>query len=458
MTTFRSPFPIPRSPFPRHEARLSPANAKRRERLMAWYAPARFGIFYHYGLFTGGGCATSGEKYRSPLAHPTVEAFEAATPDPRVVARNLAAAARDCGARYATLTVFHSCGGQTVLYPTKRPEFLHRTQRDYIRPFLEECRAAGVMPMLYIPCDCHNWDNPQTGPNMPEEIGRDTALYAKAFEAIIEEIHERYGNLPAGFWLDGGVPPTCFGAAALLHRLWPDAVVVGNCADAFDCPDVDCGTSECLDESVRPDPPYDRPGGYLKLNAWGCTLPRTDFNEDIPTPNDWWFHGDAAGIAAEYAADRFFLLHQMVCALGRRGQWNFHPGIGPRIDGTVPDSLVPQLAAIRDFLSWAGEAVYGTTGPEGSFVRSGWINVCHSLSFCAVTRRLDDPSVFYAIFTEKPSQWFVMLDTMGREPRRATDLRTGREMPFEMWSGPVFKDGPWNDIAERGAVVVKLEF
>ena len=27
----------------------------RRERLMKWWAPARFGLFYHYGLFTGGG-------------------------------------------------------------------------------------------------------------------------------------------------------------------------------------------------------------------------------------------------------------------------------------------------------------------------------------------------------------------------------------------------------------------
>lgn len=439
-------------------ARLSQANERRRERLMAWYAPARFGIFYHYGLFTGGGCATSGDKYSSPLAHPTPDAFEAAAPDPRVVARNLASAARDCGARYATLTVFHSCGGQTVLYPTKRPEFFHSTRRDYIRPFLEECRAAGVMPVLYIPCDCHNWDNPQTGPNMPEEIGRDTALYAKAFEAIIGEIHERYGDLPAGFWLDGGVPKTCFGAAALLHRLWPDAVVIGNNADAFDCPDVDCGTTECLDGSVRLDPPYDRQGGYLKLNAWGCTLPRTDFNEDIPTPNGWWFQGDGSPIGGEYAADRFCLLRQLLCAIGRRGQWNFNPGIGPRIDGTIPPNVAPQLAAIRDFLSWAGEAVYGTTGPEGSFVHSGWVNVQGSLSFCAVTRRLDAPSVFYAIFTEAPSQGLAMLDTMGREPRRATDLRTGRELPFDMWAGPVFKDGPWGDVAECGAAVIRLEF
>jgi len=33
------------------------------------------------------------------------------------------------------------------------------------------------MPMLYLPCDCHNWDNPQTGPNVSPEVAADPARY-----------------------------------------------------------------------------------------------------------------------------------------------------------------------------------------------------------------------------------------------------------------------------------------
>lgn len=439
------------------EHRISAANTVRRARVGRWYAPGRFGLFYHYGLFTGGGNAESSDR-AVPMTYPTVEAFEAAAPDPRAIARNMAANAKDCGARYAILTVCHSCGGQVVLYPTALPGFLHKTKGDYIGAFLEECRAAGVMPMLYVPCDCHNWDNALTGPNVSKDVGESLENYASLLLALIDELHDRYGDLPAGFWLDGGVPPTCRGVPARLHELWPDAVIVGNSTDLLDNDDIDYGTTECLEEGEKCDPPYDRPSGYRKFSAWGCTLPRTDFNEDIPAINGWWYHGETEFVPREYIDDRFFLLRQMISSLGQRGQWNFAPGIGPRIDGTIQPSLKPAVAAIGEFLSWAGEAIYGTTGPAGTFVQPGWINTRGSLSYMSVTNRLDNPSVFYAIFTEAPTGNFAMIDTMGREPRRVTDLRTGAEIPFRMWSGPVFEGDLWGDVAQRGATVFKMEF
>ena len=131
--------------------RLSAANAARLGRLSGWYLPGRFGLFFHWGQFTGGGSAA--DDSREPLAFPTSEALDAAAPEPRQVARNMAAAAKDAGARYATLTVCHTCAGHTVLFPTERPEFLHRTRKDWVGAFLAECRAAGVMPMLYLPGD-----------------------------------------------------------------------------------------------------------------------------------------------------------------------------------------------------------------------------------------------------------------------------------------------------------------
>ena len=459
-----------------NEPKLSAANAARLDRLSDWYLPGRFGLFYHYGLFTGGG--SSACDSREPLAHPTPEAFDAATPDPREVARNLAAAAKDAGARYATLTLMHTCGGLTVLFPTARPEFLHRTRKDYVGPFLEECRAAGVMPMLYLPGDCNNRDNPQTGPDVPEEVGRDPARFARAVEDLLVELHGRYGNLPAGFWLDGGLPDAFRAVPARIRALWPRAVVVANGASELDCDDADVGTSEILGNPRTFAPAYDRPGAFRfflngsrdgrtpaagwkaapGVNAWnGRATPQTDFNEDVPTPHHWWFHGEDEEIAPECEADRFFTLRQMLCSLGRRGRWNFQPGFGPRLDGTIPPRLRPQLDAIRDFLAWAGEAVYGTRGPAGTFVRAGWTELRGGRAFHAATNRLDDPSVFYALFTETPTGR-VLVDTAGREPLRAVDLRTGRELPFRMGAGPIFGDGPWGDVAAFGAAVVRLEF
>ena len=456
--------------------RLSAANAARLDRLSDWYLPGRFGLFYHWGQFPGGGNAASDS--REMLAHPTPEALETAAPEPEVVARNMASAAADAGARYAIFTVCHTCGGHTVLYPTERPEFLHRTKKDWVGAFLAECRTAGVMPMLYLPGDANNWSNPQTGPNILPEIARDPVRFAGATEALLEEMHVRYGDSPTGFWLDGGLPPSFRGVPARIRKLWPRAVVVANGASELDCDDVDMGTTEWTANPRTFAPDYDRPGGYRfflnggceghalsadggaapGVNRWnGRATPQTDFNEDVPTPHHWWFRGEDEEIMPECERDRFFLLRQMVCSLGRRGRWNVAFGIGPRLDGTMPPRLKPQLDAIRDFLAWAGEAVYGTRGPAGTFLRAGWTELRGGRAFYAVTVRLDDPSVCYAIFTEPPSGR-VLVDTSGFEPRRATDLRTGRELPFRMGAGPIFESGPWRDISAFGAAVVKLEF
>ena len=56
--------------------RLSAANAARLERLSDWYLPGRFGLFFHWGQFTGGGSAANDSS--EPLAFPAPEALEAA--------------------------------------------------------------------------------------------------------------------------------------------------------------------------------------------------------------------------------------------------------------------------------------------------------------------------------------------------------------------------------------------
>ena len=438
----------------------SPARQKRMEHVMRWYAPARFGLFYHYGLFTGGGNAVSGNPdWARPLRHRTVEEFEAAAPDPALVARNLARTATDAGARYTILTVCHTCGGQVVLYPTAVPGFLHKTTKDYIGPYLEEARAAGLHPMLYLPGDCHNWDNPQTGPNVAKEAGRDPVRFAELLTRLVEEIKERYGDLPEGFWMDGGVPESVIGVHRRIRELWPDTVIVGNAASPLNVEAVDYGTSEFTEPGVALDPPYDRTSGLLRgPDALGWALPRRDFNEDIPAPNDWWYQGDGT-THPEYTGDPFFLLRQMLCSLGRRGLWNFAPGIGPRIDGTAPDELLPSLHAIRDFLAWAGEAVYNTRGPAGTIMDAGFLNAWSGRGFCAVTNRLDAPNVFYVFLLSAPRRnGACVLETSGHEPRRITDLRTGADIPFRMWAGPVVEGFDASDIDRYGATVLKLEF
>ena len=55
---------------------LSPVNQRRLDHVMKWYAPARFGLFYHFGLFTGGGNASSSPKQNKTLRYASPAEFE----------------------------------------------------------------------------------------------------------------------------------------------------------------------------------------------------------------------------------------------------------------------------------------------------------------------------------------------------------------------------------------------
>ena len=148
----------------------------------------------------------------------------------------------------------------------------------------------------------------------------------------------------------------------------------------------------------------------------------------------------------------------MITSLGQRGMWNFAPGIGPKIDGTVPEELQPTMKVIHDFMVWGHEAIYGTKGPAGTFFTPGYCSFCGSTVFYSVTTPFDDPGTFYALVTEKPTGSLAMFDTRGNEPKRITDLHTGKSVPFFMRDGVAVQDYDWSDVDTCGVAVLKFEF
>lgn len=451
---------------------ISPAFAARRDRVMRWYAPARTGLFFHYGLFTGGGNTVRGGA--RPLRYPSVAAFEAAAPDPAAVACNLATMTADCGARYAVFTVYHTCDALAVLYPTALPAFRNRTTLDYVGPFLAEMRARGLHPMLYFPCAADHWDAPELGPTIAEEIRDNPAAYVALFSRVLKELRARYGAASIdGFWMDGAQAPHFPRLAAAIRRTFPDAVIVGNGRGELDVDDMDYATTEVALDPCEP--PYDRPSGFRRYNGWGgASLASIDFNDDVPTPNLWWHQGDGATyrnskgedipyLRPEYVDDPCFIVRQLCSSLGQRGLWNCTFGIGPLVDGTAPAPLRPALAKLGAFLAWAGEAVYNTTGACGTFLSPGYMNYRTSIGYYSATVSLDDPGVVYVLITtapwaESPNGPVALIDTRGRVPQAVTDLRTGAALPFRMMSGPCFEGVDWSDVADHGAKVLKMVF
>lgn len=439
--------------------KLSDAHKARLERTMKWFAPARFGMFYHYGLYTGGGCSVAIEDdiYESRMKYETAEEFEAATPGPEAVAANMAQAAKDIGAKYAILTAVHTGDAITVLFPTKNPTFYHKTKGDYVGEFIKACNAREIKPFLYLPMGFGGWEQAPYGPCIDPKVGEQgfPAYYTLLCE-LIKEIYDRYGKALAGLWLDGRPEFGMERIPAYIRSLWGDDIIITNNAAAeLDVPETDFGTSEEHEDPCSP--AYNRWSGYRRNGRWGATPPRRDFNEDIPTPNYWWYNGPGR-FKPEYLNDRFFLLREFCCAMGQRGIWNFAPGIGPMIDGAMPPEILPSLKAIQDFLEWGSEAIYNTKGAEATIMTPGYFDHHNSIGFCSITTPYADPNTFYVLVTQTPLKGFALFETAGYVPKRITDLRTGEELSFEMWSGPYLEGVDWSDVDTYGVKVLKFEF
>jgi len=429
-------------------------SAEHRARVMRWYAPARVGLFYHWGLFTGGG--GSGPKdwpaWNQPFTYPTVEAFESAAADPDAIARNMVETAVYVGARYLTLTAFHTSEHYCPLYPSTVDGFVERMTKDYLGAVLREGARRDIKVLLYFPSAAGMWARCGDGDWMTEPYLEQTQ-YRTLLEAFLRELHARYGDLIAGFWVDLLDIETT--ATTLIRRLWPDAIILANTDTSFRMPEIDYCTTEVTTGPL--DPPYNRPSALHKANPWGALPPQKDYNEDIPTCNQWWhnspFITEQAMRESPYAQDPTFLVKEMVSSLGQRGQWNYAHGLGPTIDGTPPPLFQPMLDNLHRVMAWAGEAIYRTTGGEGSPLQPGW---SAGEAFFSVTVSLDDPDVLYVHVTNAPEHGPLCIQCAGRAIAAVTDLRTGTSLPFVNTGRLEIQSPEWNDVAEYGVKVLKI--
>ena len=427
---------------------LRKAYKDRQRRVDQWYAPARFGLFYTWGMATGSTGSWAGQEH--PLRYNTVEEFEAAAEDPDAIAANMVATAKKAGARYVIFTVFHSCGHYFVTYPTKVTGYEWKATKDYFGALVERCHREGVHLVVYMgPDSFHAWIN--GGPYMTEEM-RDQKNVFDAVTQMVNEIIDRHGEKIGGFWFDGNYNDEL---GKLVHARLPKGVVIHNNESGWGLTNhVDFGTTEFL--SGPADPEYSRPSGLLKPHTeWGMMNPIRDFNEDIPQAGGWWYEGrdDAFYRALPYVKDSTYLVKQMVSSLGQRRQWNFALGIGPMIDGKLPACFSPMIENTGRFLGWAGEAIYDTMGGEGSAFNPGWFN---DGAYGSVTVSREDPRCHYILVSTASSTDHLTVQNNGYQVASVVDLRSGKPVEFSDGGVLVVRHGDWKDVSDFGAKVFRV--
>jgi alpha-L-fucosidase len=423
---------------------------ERQDRVSQWYAPARFGLFCHWGLFTG---SISDEKANN-VGYDTIAEFEAAANDPDVIASNLVATAKEMGARYITFTLLHSDDRHAVMFPTKTPGFKLKTTRDYIGAMAKHCHEENIPFMLYL---CGGPDHGFEGGNWLDDSLRDPKKYVEATKGLLDELAARYPGEIAGFWIDGSPSDL----PAYMRKLFPGCTIIHNNDDYFGWgsasdPNIDYGTTEFL--SGPADPDYSRPSGLVKTHIkWGLLPPSSDYNEDIPVVGTWWYTTSGPDVDgyknSRYAKDPTFIVKQMVSSLGQRRQWNFAIGVGPMIDGKFAASLDPMVKNLHDYFAWASESIYNTIGGEDSALHPGWWN---DGAYGSITVSLKDPKILYIHVTTEPTSDHLRVPNNGYRIASVVDLRTGNPVQFTDAGVLILQNSDWSDVETYGDKVFKV--
>lgn len=327
----------------------TPANAAARE----WYQDAKLGMFIHWGpsaVLQDGEWVMNNRGIRADEYESLLPQFNPTRFDAGAWAR----AAKGAGMQYITLISKHHDG--IALWDSKVSDYnvVRRSPfaRDVVRELAEACAKEGLKFFLYYSqLDWHHPDffpRGETGRTAGRPESGDFSRYLDYMDAQLTELLTGYGPI-AGIWFDGvwDQPKTDWRLErtyALIHRLQPAALIIPNNHEA-PRPGEDVQTFE-----------RDLPGangqGFNTTSIGALPLEMSE------TMNDSW------GFRLQ---DRKWkssrqLIRSMVEAAGRNA--NFLLNVGPRPDGTFPDSAQARLTAIGAWMRTNGASVYGTrAGP-----------------------------------------------------------------------------------------------
>jgi alpha-L-fucosidase len=327
----------------------SPVNAAAR----TWYQDAKLGLFIHWGpssVLQDGEWVMNNRGIRADEYEALLPAFNPVKFDADTWART----AKSAGMRYITLISKHHDG--IALWNSKVSDYniVARSpfKRDVVRELADACAREGLKFFLYYSqLDWHHPDfypRGQTGHTAGRPESGTFTRYLDYMDAQLTELLTGYGPI-AGIWFDGvwDQPKANWRLEqtyAMIHRLQPAALIIPNNHEAPRAgEDV---------QTFERDLPGANGQGFNTTTIGALPLEMSE------TMNDSW------GFRLQdrkWKSSRT-LIRSMVEAAGRNA--NFLLNVGPRPDGTFPDSAVDRLRTIGEWMQRNGASIYGTrAGP-----------------------------------------------------------------------------------------------
>ncbi len=359
-------------------AAMTAESAEDRDARMKWWREARFGMFVHWGLYSGLAgtwegkpvATRGGMEWIQQRVKANTEAYAKAAiplfkPAPGF-AREWARLAREAGCRYIVITTKHHDG--FALHDSAVSDFdagsvLHR---DLLKEFVDAARAEGLRVGFYH--SVIDWHHDQYAYEKSKQLphplrglpypngARDHAKYQEFLHAQVNELVSNYGPVDVLWWdysavdFQGDEAWRAFDLMAKVRAKQP-RIVMNN--RLFRIPEAGFRGMGTEAISAQLDPKY---GDFItpEQHIPATGMPGVDWETCMTMNTTWGFSDhDHAWKTSE------MLIRNLIDIASKGG--NYLLNIGPKGDGSVPQPSVESLRAIGAWMKVNGESIYGTT-------------------------------------------------------------------------------------------------
>lgn len=354
-----------------------------RDARMQWWREAKFGLFVHYGLYSGLGGLFQGRPGGAEWIQRNLEldtetyAEEASRyfAPAEGCTEEWAALAEEAGCRYMVLTTKHHDG--FALFKTQVSDFSapKLVGRDLVREYVEACRRHGLRVGFYH--SVIDWHHPAYDDTIcpalcypagqrellrRRGIPRDQEAYIRYLHAQVKELLSQYGPVSIMWWdySQGAAEGARAWKAPELIRMCREmqpGVIMNNRLYAFSGFDASRDTVQ-LDVRCGD---YTTPEKRIPETGY----PGTDWEACMTIGDKWGYNRFDTKLKSPAV-----VIRQLQECAAKGG--NLLLNIGPMADGHVPPAQAEVLRRVGAWMRENGTAIYGSEPMREQAAPAGW--------------------------------------------------------------------------------------
>ncbi len=340
-----------------------PETKAQKDKRMAWFREARFGMFIHWGLYAvpagewkGKNFAGASEwlMYSAQISAKDYHPLQAQFNPVKYDAKRWVQIAKDAGMKYIVITSKHHDG--FALFDSKLTDWdIMNTpfKRDALKELAKACKEGGIKLCFYH--SIMDWTHPDYGLRRPwdlrPEVPTNMDKYTVFMKGQLKELLTNYGDIGI-LWFDGEWEPQAWTherGVDLYHyvRSLQPKIIINNRVDVHRSGMAGMSAN---DQAVGD---YGTPEQEIPANG----MPGLDWESCMTMNGSWGFHkNDQSWKSAET------LVHNVIDCASKGG--NYLLNVGPTNLGEIPEASVQRLAAVGAWMKLHGETIYGSqAGP-----------------------------------------------------------------------------------------------